>query len=107
MSFGWHYLSNATCLIPASSVLRTVYSVKEHHNSPKYSPRSKKTCIRQVVLEKWLPLSYPNKGLLFIPPPQIQSLTAILARDCDQKPAAPDLAVGNLGYKNMMYENGP
>ena len=38
------YLSNTT-----SFVLRAVYSVDDHHNSPKHSPFLKRTCLRQVV----------------------------------------------------------
>ena len=46
-----HYLSNTT-----SFVLCAAYNVKEHPNLLHYSPRLKKTCARQVVLDKWLPL---------------------------------------------------
>ena len=41
----------------ASFVLRILRSVKDHHDLPKYSPRLKNICVRQVVLDKWLPLS--------------------------------------------------
>ena len=34
------------------------YSVKDHPNSPKHSPLLKKVCVRQVVLDKWFPLTY-------------------------------------------------
>ena len=30
---------------------------KDHHNLPKYSPPLKKTCVRQVALDEWFPLS--------------------------------------------------
>ena len=40
-----HYLSNATCLIRPRLV----------------SPLSKRTCVRQVVLDKWFPLSGARK----------------------------------------------
>ena len=53
---GRHYLSHATCLKTASFVLRVLRSVNDHHNLPHYSPRLKKPCVRQVVLDKWLPL---------------------------------------------------
>ena len=49
------YLSNT-----ASFVLCAVYSVKDHHNLPNYSPLLTKTCIRQVVLDKWFPLALPQ-----------------------------------------------
>ena len=52
MWIGWHYLSNA-----ASLVLCAVYSVKDHHNLQDDSPVLKKTCVRQEVLDEWLPLS--------------------------------------------------
>ena len=32
-------------------------SVKDHRNVLKYSPHLKKTCVRQVVLDNWFPLS--------------------------------------------------
>ena len=51
---GWHYLSNATCLIrPRLFVFRRV---KDHHNLSSYSLCLKKSCVRQVVLDKWFPL---------------------------------------------------
>ena len=31
--------------------------VKDHRNSLDYLPLSKETCVRQVVLDKWFPLS--------------------------------------------------
>ena len=56
-SSGWHYLSNATCLIrPQLFSLCIVYSVRDHHNLLHDSPRLKKTCTRQVVLDKCFPL---------------------------------------------------
>ena len=30
--------------------------IKDHHSLPRYSPLLKKTCVRQVVLDKWFPL---------------------------------------------------
>ena len=33
------------------------YSVKVHHTLPNYLSRLKKTCVRQVVLDKWFPLN--------------------------------------------------
>ena len=41
----------------ASVVLCAVYIVKNPHSLRNDSPRSKKTCVRQVVLDEWLPLS--------------------------------------------------
>ena len=45
------YLSNA-----ALFVLCVLRSVRDHHNLLHYSPRLKKTCVRQVVLDKCFPL---------------------------------------------------
>ena len=47
LHLGWHCLS----------ALSVFHRVKDHHNSPCYSPRLKKACVRQVALDKWLPLS--------------------------------------------------
>ena len=44
------YSSNA-----ASLVLCALRRVKDHCNLPHDSPRLKKSCVRQVVLDKWLP----------------------------------------------------
>ena len=55
---GWHYLSNSTCLMrprafhalfAASRITILVYMC---------SPRLKKPCVRQVVSDKWFPLSH-------------------------------------------------
>ena len=40
----------------ASFVVCAVYGVKDHHDLQIYSPLLKKTCVRQVVLDKWFPL---------------------------------------------------
>ena len=55
---GWHYLSNATCLMRPRLFLCVVYSVKEHHqtNVLHVSPHLKNICVRQVVLDEWFPL---------------------------------------------------
>ena len=45
------YLSNT-----ASFVVCAVSGVNDHHNLQNYSPLLKKTCVRQVVLDKWFPL---------------------------------------------------
>ena len=50
------YLSNT-----ASFVLWLFRRVKDRHNSLRYSPLLKKSCVRQVVLDKWFPLT---KGAL-------------------------------------------
>ena len=42
----------------ASFVLRSVRRVKDHHHLPHHSQRLKNTCVRQVELDKWFPLSY-------------------------------------------------
>ena len=34
-----------------------VYSVKDQHNLPNCLPLLRKTCVRQVVLDKWFPLN--------------------------------------------------
>ena len=49
----WRCLSNV-----ASFVLCAVYSVKDHHTLPSYLSLLKRTCFRQVVLDKWFPLIY-------------------------------------------------
>ena len=59
---GWHSLSNATCLIQASFVLRALRRVKDHHTVLHDSPLLKKTCVRQTVLDKWFPLKGPECG---------------------------------------------
>ena len=48
---GWHYLSNATCLI-RPHLFCVFRRVKDHHTLPEYSPLLKNTCVRQVVLDK-------------------------------------------------------
>ena len=51
---GWHRLSNATCLI------RPHLCFSLCQGSPlfeMYLPCLKQTCVRQVVLDKWFPLS--------------------------------------------------
>ena len=52
------YLSN-----PASSVLCAVYSVKDHHILQIGSPLLRTTCVRQVVLDKWLPLQVARRAM--------------------------------------------
>ena len=49
----WSYLSNT-----ASFVLCVFRRVKDHRHLLHYSPRLKKACVRQVVLDKLLPLSH-------------------------------------------------
>ena len=55
---GWHYLSN-----PIRPPLFSTASLVLHGclNLPHYSPLLKKTCVRQVALDKWLPLTKTNK----------------------------------------------
>ena len=57
---GWHYLSNATCLrrpqLFSGAWLVEYGYLKLLH----YSPLLKKTCIRQVVLDKWFLLTCPG-----------------------------------------------
>ena len=54
---GWHYLSNATCPIrPHSLFMRCLHS----QGSPSFATlftAFEETSVRQVVLDKWLPLS--------------------------------------------------
>ena len=61
------YLSNATCLTQASFVLCAFRRVKDHHSLLPDSPllkkaysstRLRKACVRQVVLDKRLPLNF-------------------------------------------------
>ena len=54
--FGRHYLSKAACLMRpqlfhACFVVSRITMTCDNH-----SPRLKKTCVRQVVLDKWFPL---------------------------------------------------
>ena len=43
-----------------------IIRVKDQHTLLRYSPRLKKTCVRQVVLDKWFPLvQATSKGFLF------------------------------------------
>ena len=52
------------CLPNAASFVLCVRGhVKDHHNSLQSWPRLKKTCVRHLVLDKWLPLS--GSGSLF------------------------------------------
>ena len=71
---GRHHLSHAACLTQASFVWCVAYSVKDHHHHlPNYSRLVKKSCVRQVVLDKWFPLSDVTRcGLT--PSPPIKSL---------------------------------
>ena len=51
-------LGGTTCLtLLVSVVLRLFRRVEDHRKLLYYSPLLKKTCVRQVVLDKWLPLS--------------------------------------------------
>ena len=52
---GWPYLSNGYLTNAASSALRVFRRVKDHQTLLHYSPPLKKTCVRQVVLDKWFP----------------------------------------------------
>ena len=61
-TIGWHYLSNATCLIRPRSFYVSVCRVKEHRNVLHCSPLLKNTCVRQVVLDKWFPLKEANSS---------------------------------------------
>ena len=74
---GWHYLSNTTCLIQASFVLRRFicYSrVNDRHNLPIDSSLLKKTCVRQVVLDKWFPLKANPQNLLTARPTEPRTI---------------------------------
>ena len=54
----YNYLSKATCLMRPSLVARALPSVEDHHHHLlQCSPRLKKTCVRQVVLDKGFPLT--------------------------------------------------
>ena len=87
VSFGRHYLSNATCLIQALFVVCVcaLRRVKDHHNMLHFSPRLKNTSVRQVVLDKWLPLNrvvpYRVMPHLFVP----ESQRAIRSRQASEQ----------------------
>ena len=52
---GWHYLSNAACLMrPRLYALFIV--TKNKHDLPNHSPRLKKPCVIRVVIHKWFHL---------------------------------------------------
>ena len=61
-TLGWHCLSQATCLI-RPRLFCVFRRVKDHHNSLHYSPRLKKTCVRQVVLDKRLSLRHGGNNI--------------------------------------------
>ena len=52
---GWHYLSNATCLLRPRWFYVSFYSVKDHRDLPFCAPLLKSTCVGQVVLDKIVP----------------------------------------------------
>ena len=52
---GWHFLPNATCLLRPH--LSYALSAKDHHDLLHSSLLLKRTCVRQVVLDKWFPLN--------------------------------------------------
>ena len=54
---GWHYLSNATLSNTGSFVVCVVCHVKDHVKLLNDLPYLKNTCVRQVGLDKWLPLN--------------------------------------------------
>ena len=54
---GWHYLSKATCLIRPRSLVMRASSCQGYHNCYIRRHFCRKTCVRQVVLDKWFPLS--------------------------------------------------
>ena len=49
-AIGWHYLSNATCLI-RPRLFYACFVVKDHHDLLCYSPPLKNTCVRQAASE--------------------------------------------------------
>ena len=73
LSSGGVYLSDATSRLNAASfVLCAFRRVKDHHTLPNDSPRPKKTCIRQAVLDKWFPLTSGG-----IDPPSVATAQAL------------------------------
>ena len=52
---GWHYLSNAACLMQASSVLCVVYGVNDRPSFATSFAALEQTCVRQVVSDEWFP----------------------------------------------------
>ena len=61
---GWHYLSNATCLIRPHSLCFPARR-RSSRNLPHDSPLLKKTCVKQLVLDKWFPLKTARSGWAF------------------------------------------
>ena len=77
------YLSNT-----ASFVVCVACRVKDHQHSLHYSPSLKKTCVRQVVLDKWFPLVCGTFGETA--PPRIRWSNASLVAPsgaCDRRVA--------------------
>ena len=60
LDLGWHDLSNGTCLIWPRLFDASLHRVKDHRNSPQYSPLLKKICVRQVVSDKILSCVTPS-----------------------------------------------
>ena len=63
LSFGWHYLSNATCLIRPHLLHSTFIVSRITILCQINSPRFKKTLVRQVALDKWFPLNHERFGV--------------------------------------------
>ena len=65
---GWHYLSNATCLMRSHffSSLRHYLSNAANWTWYIINPLLKKTCLRQVALHEWFPLSSARISLIWL-----------------------------------------
>ena len=94
--FVQRYLSNT-----ASFVLCVFRRVKEHHNLLHDSTRLKKTCVRQVVLDKWFPLKW---GSCFVV--TCHSFRAAKLR-CTALLAVPDTEISNQWNRNPQPQLEP
>ena len=54
------HLSKATCLI-RPRLCHVFRRVKDHHKLQTYSPLLKKSCVSQVVLDKWFPVKHTEE----------------------------------------------
>ena len=102
--FGCHNLSNTTCLIRPHLVyaLCVFRRVKDHHHLLHDSPLLKNTCLRQVVIDKWFPLTYAR---CFLRNPQAPSPASGLMSTVPLTPAQfRNLRRGRSHSKTSDYE---
>ena len=59
---GWHYLSNASLIRPQLFYVLCIVSRITISCQSNHSPLLKKTCVRRVVIDKWLSLSIAKQA---------------------------------------------